>query len=256
MATKSLVLEPVTKAKQLIGLKDSSYKDYVAARILFLNDQLHQAAILANTCIEKEIKSYLYTQEVTIKGVHDSSKLLNLFRHHDPKTADKLNSDFLKTLSKIYRSRYHENLGPGYNFVIAKKKHLAELDYTYSVLEKKVRFQIASLGDKFCKTQYELAISNNYGPVTHDNYLCLNQSKDDFVLNDELVFEFRIAKNSEVLEAMYRIPKNLEANKFIYEGLVPGLDESKEIKLSHHYTISEIIYVSRNGHLVPNGPQK
>jgi len=251
MENRNEIIEPLTKAKQLIGLKNSSYKDYIGARILFLNDQLHQAAILANTCIEKEIKSFLYAIGIPHKDNHDTFKLLNLLSRHDADTAEKINSDFVKVLTKIYRSRYHEDLGAGYNFVIAKKKFLAELDDIYALLEKKVRYNSVRMGESFPKSQYELAILSNYGPVILNNFLYTNQTKEEFVTSEEIVFEFRIAHNSEVIEALYKIPKNIEPGRFLYEGLRPGKDPTKQIKLSHHYTISELIYVSRNGHLLP-----
>jgi hypothetical protein len=46
-------LEPIEKAKRLIGLKNSAYKDYIAARILFNHSEFQQACIFANTCLEK-----------------------------------------------------------------------------------------------------------------------------------------------------------------------------------------------------------
>ncbi|MBD0279557.1 MAG: HEPN domain-containing protein, partial [Flavisolibacter sp.] len=134
--------EPVEKGKRLVGLKHSAYKDYVAARILFLNNQLHQAAIFANTCIEKELKACLYGLGVDCRIRHNSFKIYNLMRAHDEETFNKINSNFIRVLSKVYESRYHEGLNPGYNFVIIKRKFLAELDYTYSLLERKVRYKI------------------------------------------------------------------------------------------------------------------
>ena len=47
----------LTKAQKLIGLKTMAYKEYIAARILFNNNHLHQATFFANTCIEKELLS-------------------------------------------------------------------------------------------------------------------------------------------------------------------------------------------------------
>lgn len=242
---KIVLDEPVEKAKRLIGLKHSAYKDYVAARILFLNEQLHQAALFANTCIEKELKACLYSLGVDCKIKHDSFKIFNLMCTHDLKTFNKLNSDFIKVLSKAYESRYHESLSPGYNFVIIKRKFLAELDYTYSVLESKVRYKIKRIEGEPFKSNYDIDIMNKYPIVVRDNYLFNEITKEEYLSNSDVVFEFRVMFNHEVAEANYIIPKNIDFNKFEYEGL--SSDDNKSFKISNHQIGINQINVYRNG---------
>ncbi len=122
LGTKQMTLE---QGKKFVGLKSTSYKEYLAARHLLNDGFLHQAAFFMNTCIEKEIKAYLLAMDVQVNIKHDTFKLYNLLKNHKPKIAEKLNSDFIKVVSKIYTSRYYEDLGPGYNFVIIRNKFLA-----------------------------------------------------------------------------------------------------------------------------------
>jgi HEPN domain-containing protein len=238
--------EPVEKAKRLIGLKHSAYKDYVAARILFLNEQLHQAAIFANTCVEKELKACLYSLGVDCKIQHNTFKIFNLLRNHDSETFNKLNAEFIKVLSKIYESRYHESLSPGYNFVIIKRKFLAELDYTYSVLERKVRFKIKRFAGEPPKTNYEIDVLNKFPIVTKDNYL-FEKSKEQYLGSSDVVFEFRMLFNHEVAEALYVIPKNDNFQKFDYEGLASTSDNNQSFKISNHQEGINHINLYRNG---------
>ncbi len=238
--------EPVEKAKKLIGLKYSAYKDYIAARILFLNSQLHQAAFFANTCIEKELKACLYSLGVDCRVQHDSFKLLNLLNNHNPETYNKLKPDFIKMLTKIYKSRYHEDLNPGYNFVIIKNKFLAELDFTYSILEPKVRYKTKREPD-IAKTIYELDVLNKMPRVLLNNYLYNNISKEKFLKMPDTVFEFRIIFNHEVVEALYSIPENTDWDRFIYEGLVSPPENNQSFQISNQHPGINDIAVTRNG---------
>jgi HEPN domain-containing protein len=59
---------------KMTGLFNIAYKDFLAARVLFNNDQLYRAVILANTSIEKYFKVYLALQGKSVK-THNVSKL-------------------------------------------------------------------------------------------------------------------------------------------------------------------------------------
>jgi len=238
--------EPVEKAKRLIGLKQAAFKDYIAARLLFLNSQLHQAAFFANTCLEKEFKSCLYTLGVDVNIQHNTFKLLNLLSSVDKETFEKINPDFLKVLTKIYESRYHEGLNPGYNFVIIRRKFLAELDYTYQILERKVRFKLSGIDGNPPATTYELSLKNKLPTIILDNYLYNDISKEQFLQNKDDVFEFRMLFNHEVAEAYYTIPTNLDLVKFKYEALIPS-NNGQSYTISHHINNNENLMVTRNG---------
>ncbi|MDQ6723978.1 MAG: HEPN domain-containing protein [Thermoproteota archaeon] len=236
---------PLEKGKKLIGLKQSAFKDYIAARLLFLNVQLHQAAFFANTCIEKELKACLYSLNVECTVQHNTFKLLNLLQRYDKTTFEKLNSDFIKVLTKIYDSRYHEGLNPNYNFVIIKRKFLSEL-YTYQVLERKVHYRLGSMKNDDSQSLYEIAIQNKLPTVVLDNYLFNDITKEKFLNSQDDVFEFRIIFNHEVIEASYSIPKNIDINKFIYEALVFE-DNSQKMKISNHQPGISNLSLTRNG---------
>jgi len=63
------------QGKKFVGLKSTSYKEYLAARHLLNDNFLHQASFFMNTCIEKEIKAYLLTIDVPVNIKHDTFKL-------------------------------------------------------------------------------------------------------------------------------------------------------------------------------------
>lgn len=239
--------EPTEKGKKLVGLKQSAFKDYTAARLLFLNSQLHPASFFANTCIEKELKSCLYTFGINVTVQHDSFKLLNILRQYDEKTFSLINPDFLKVLTKIYESRYHEGLNPGYNFVVIRRKFLAELDYTYQLLERKVRFKLKKLDGDVPKSLYEISVLNKLPSVVFDNYLYNDISKEQYLSSEDDVYEFRMLFNHEVIDGSYTIPSNSESTRFIYEALTPSNNnQSFSISNNHPEKIKNIM-LTRNG---------
>ncbi|WP_324680363.1 HEPN domain-containing protein [Hymenobacter sp. GOD-10R] len=78
------------------GLLRAAYDDYKAARLLFNNDLLHPACIMANTCIEKELKARLMLLGIKSKFSHNSEKLLDKLQESDPTMALKIDKGFLK----------------------------------------------------------------------------------------------------------------------------------------------------------------
>ena len=56
MKSSEKINKPLDQGKRLLGFLADSYRDYIAARILFNNNQLIQACCMANTCIEKFLK--------------------------------------------------------------------------------------------------------------------------------------------------------------------------------------------------------
>lgn len=208
----------ISEAKKILGLKTMAYKDYIAARNLLHSGFLHQATFFINTCIEKELKASLFSHEIKVNATHETPKLLNIISQHVTWTTE-INSEFIKVISKIYKSRYFENLGQGFNFVINKNKFLAELDFTYSFLESKTILHGEEEDNPFCESRYQKGINEKDTLIFFNNYILNNISKEDFLNQPDMVYEFRIADTHHPIQGEYIIPKNIEIDKFNYEGL-------------------------------------
>jgi len=206
------------EAKRILGLKIMAYKDYLAARTLYNTDLVHQASFFANTCLEKELKSYLETIGIKISIEHETDKIYNILYSKNSNLAQKINLDFLKALTKIYQSRYFEKLGTGYNFIILRNKFLAELDYTYSFLESLTRIKTKK---KVFQTNYEIDVQQKNKILYKNNYLLNNISKDEFLKQQDLACEFRIMPNHEILEVIYFTNESSNDSKFIFHALEP-----------------------------------
>ena len=211
----------INPGKNILGLRIMAYKEYIAARHLLTSGFLHQAAFFINTCLEKELKLYLFSAGIEANNTHETTKLLNLVSLLEKVTwAKEINREFIKVNSKIYRTRYFENLGPGFNFVINKNKFLAELDFTYSLLESKSQIAMVNKpNNPFTRSRYQEAVKSNDPKVYLNNYILNNITKEEFLRQPDMVYEFRILDTHHPVQAEYSIPSNIELDKFNYEGL-------------------------------------
>jgi len=222
----------LSDALRLIGYLKSSFDDYISARILFNNNKLIQGCCLANTAIEKYLKAFIYFRGNTIKAKHDLKKLFPSIKNFAPDVYQKLNTEFLEEVSKIYLMRYLDNCERGYNFVILRNKYLAELDYTYSIIEPKIRVK-PQRDKEIRKTNYELAVENKNPELWINNYILNKIDKSDFIEATDIVHELRIYEhNNELIEAIYLTDNSKNDNKFRFEGLAPKGDH-KSFEMSH-----------------------
>lgn len=220
-------------AKRVVGLKSTSYKDYLAARHLINANFLHQGAIMMNTCLERALKVYLIVNDKNIDTAkHDTFKLFNSLKQLTPEIASPLKPDFFKILAKIYRSRYYEGLNTGYNFVIVKNQFLAEFDFSFDYLDSLTRIKLERDKD-VPETKYELDKKEGNKILETNNHLLNKLSKEEYLKQPEYVYEFRIAPNHEIIEVMYRTSFTINPSIFIHEGL-KILPDNRSVKLSQY----------------------
>ncbi|MDQ1313134.1 MAG: hypothetical protein QG605_1673, partial [Euryarchaeota archaeon] len=125
--------EKGSMAFRWIGWADN---DYIAARLLLLNDVLAQGSALiqgsslSNTAIEKYLKALFVHLDLKIPKGFKGHDISNLYGEIKKKgiTLD-ISEDYLAMLFKSYRLRYPD-LNPGDNFILCKTKLLVELDRT------------------------------------------------------------------------------------------------------------------------------
>lgn len=193
--------------KKIVGLKSMAYNDYIAARVLLQGGLLHQAVFFINTCIEKELKAYLFAFNINVKLNHDTEKLFNeVLKIENVKWTDKINKEFIQVINKIYKSRYFETLHPGYNFVINRNKFLVELDHTYNLLYSKTK--LGGPNEMIQKSIYEISIENKNPQVVFNNYILNNMDKKHVLNQPDLVHEFRVTDSHAIIEMTYQIQKN------------------------------------------------
>jgi len=209
---------PTIDPGKILSFLSLAYKDYLASRVLFNKELLLEACILANTSIEKYFKAIIAFQGKSAWG-HDISKLLNALKNFDPKLYEIINKEFIEFLCKAYKLRYFDDLPEGYNLAISQYKILAELDYTVSILSKKLKFK---KNDKDVELSYDLDLRNNNQNLWENNYILNKTNKSKFIEREQAVYEVRILKLTNVLEVVYRSRSSKNDGLFLKEALKPG----------------------------------
>lgn len=237
------------EAKGILGYLTEPYRDYLAARILFNNNELIQACCLANTSIEKLFKALIQFDGKKVKYNHDLNKLLPDIDKYDLELFNSLNIDFLKSISNIYTTRYIGSEKTGYNIVILRNKFMAELDYTYSVLEPKIRVGPQSRTNKVI-TPYEADTMRKLPALIKNNYILLGGNKTNLIeRTTEFVLELRMYNNS-VFEATYSTNKSKDDGIFNFESLKPSDDKELSFKVSFPSPDFDDIYLIHDNRLL------
>jgi HEPN domain-containing protein len=199
--------------KQMAGLKMTAFREYMSARILFNKGLLQPACILANTCIEKELKVCLIAAGIEKKLRHDSLALFEEFESVAPEMCKLFNKDFITALANIYKSRYHDGLPVGYRYVIVRNKFLAELDYTYIILTEAHR-QSSPIGPT---SPFARMNSSSNQDLYFNNYFLNELDKSNFLSKPDRVNEMFINPNHQVYEVDYIIDFDTEPTKFQFD---------------------------------------
>jgi len=237
------------KAKVILGYLTESYRDYLASRILFNNNELIQACCLANTSIEKFFKALIQFDGKKVRYNHDLNKLLTDIEKCDLEIFNSLNIDFLKSISNIYTTRYIGSEKTGYNIVILRNKFMAELDYTYYVLEPKIRVGLQSQADKVI-TPYEADTLRKLPALMNNNYILLGANKTYLIEHTtEFVLELRMYNNS-VFEATYSTNKSKDDGIFNFESLKPSDDKGLSFKVCFPSPDFDDIYIIHDNRLL------
>jgi HEPN domain-containing protein len=117
---------------------DWAGKEYIAARLLLLNDELVQGSVLSNTAIEKYLKALFVASGMKVPKIHNICKLHDKLKAKG--LAPDINEEYLALLYKSYLLRYPDDLEVGFNIYLSKTKLLAELDRTVYEIVKNLAF--------------------------------------------------------------------------------------------------------------------
>ena len=68
-------------------------------------------------------------------------------------------------------------------------------------------------------SSYEIDKKNKNTVLCTNNYLLNSISKEDYLKQEEYIYEFRIAPNHEIIEVLYKTSYTINPSMFIHEGL-------------------------------------
>jgi hypothetical protein len=183
-------IEPHDAAWTVTDYLELGYYDYVAARVLLINNLHIQGLTLASTCIEKYLKAVLAVHNKTCKTHLDEPEFLEVF---DQQGIDisYISKSFLDYLGRSYKFRYIEPTSPPASAVVEPLKLLAELDYSVSVFE-------GSFSDRLVESPYRLAVQSNDERVWQKNYVLNKIDKTEFVSTPCDMYATIIAPMTEI----------------------------------------------------------
>lgn len=197
--TKSFYLED---GQRLLGFLRNAYDDYLSARTLLNHKLIVQGTILANTSIEKYFKAILTFKGDDVKHTHSIKSMLPSIKNFDPKLYNRLDIEFIEVLDGSYALRYIDSVPENYKIALQKKKILAELDYTISIIHDLIR--IKNRNGEEAQSPYELDKALNRNELLENNYLFGTSTKEEFLIGIDDVHEFQIDNNKNFIEIIYQ----------------------------------------------------
>jgi HEPN domain-containing protein len=213
----SIKLRQVAEKAELvlkwIGWADN---DYVAARLLLRQGLLTQGAILANTALEKYMKSISIALNINIpRSCHDITKLYSPIIEEIPRLKT-LNEEFLGLLFKTYQLRYPDGLKAGFNIVLNNVSLLAELDKSVFEIKKGLRVERAS--KKIVTTIFDMWKEAAWDGLVGDNCYFGTTNRAELFNRTSTYYEFRFFSSGNIMEITYR-SKIQDDGKFMHEGI-------------------------------------
>jgi hypothetical protein len=178
-----------------------AFVDYVAARLLLLNEMPLQGLILASTCVEKYLKAVLATREKMTKTHLDSQDFFGIFRSEGLGVHEYVNENFVRYLGRSYELRYVEATTGPLSIAVETRKLLAELDYTVSQFNQRIRtFHNGELQE----VDYHVAVRTHDLNVWRDNYLLNEIDKTEFVSTPGLLWCATVRPMNTMLEIEHK----------------------------------------------------
>jgi HEPN domain-containing protein len=186
--------------EQVISWLTLADDDYVASRTLLRSGLLLQGAILANSAIEKYLKTAHRILNISFQTrgekAHELSTLYKQLHEKSPET--ELNESYLTFLTRAYKMRYPDRLEEEYNLAISQAKTLVGLDETVF----KIRNRIQLKGER--PFSFDMLLEKRHEPLTQGNHaFCAEFKREELFKNPVLCYEVRVLKNGVWMEATY-----------------------------------------------------
>jgi hypothetical protein len=188
-----------------------AFVDYVAARLLLLNEMPLQGLILASTCVEKYLKAVLATRGKMTKTHLDSQDFFGIFRSEGLGVDEYVNENFVRYLGRSYELRYIEATTGPLSIAVETRKLLAELDYTVSQFNQRIRM---FRGGELQEVDYHVAVRTKDENVWRENYLLNDIDKGKFVTTPGLLWCAIVRPMDTMLELQHKFYRARDNGNF------------------------------------------
>ncbi len=223
------VSDPTRTGKARAFLRDG-FSDYVAARVLLLDNLPQQGAILSSTALEKCAKAFIALRGEKVAKTHLKPEHWEALLAHDANAQTLFDNDFVQLNQRVYGMRYTGDLPNGFNLVIASREFLAELDHMVSIIVSALK--IYENGQRQ-KSFFEKANARGDDRVLRENHTIIGPSKSLFIaLRPQLVYEVRRDAKRGLVEVTYSTREPAKVAGFLRPGLQPTGD-GRSVEFSH-----------------------
>lgn len=207
-----------TATPLFLGLHRLGFLEYLAARKLLISRMLLQGVEMAASAVEKYMKAVLALRGNECNTHKLTGSLLRALANWDPRLSAKLNHDFLQFLEIGYSLRYLDSAKVGTSIHIAKRKTLAELDFTVSEFERRFRLRDKS-GE--IETNYRIAVKEKDPSLWEANYILLGKEKHAYIEGPDDCYELRVLAGGNLIEATYEAQCVVDDGEFVKDALIP-----------------------------------
>jgi len=198
-----------------LGLADN---DYLAARTLLRRGLLVQGTILANSAIEKYLKTVHRIKNIGFdtrgEKAHNLVKLYKSLKETDSRKD--LNESYLALLIRAYKLRYPDRLEKEYNLALNQGKMLVGLDETVFKIRSRIEFSGTRRPFKF-----DLLIHQKDETLMQANHTFGEAKREDLFKGPLTWYEMRVLKNGVWMEATYIAPA-IDDGSYDVEGFRHG----------------------------------
>ncbi len=195
---------------------NSAYLDYRAARTLILNGELLQAAIFANTAVEKYAKATLLVKGDRVHG-HLKKGMFRGIKNFCEDHFDSLNMEFMDLLQKSYFTRYFEDIPNGFHIEIIQNKFLVELDNTAYQFNQRFHFKVEG---KVIKTMYVEDFEDRNPALLYKNFILTRKEKrSEFIAQIQHYLDLKKDENGDIVLYTARIGGVPDDSRFTPLGI-------------------------------------
>jgi HEPN domain-containing protein len=171
-------LDPAHRTVTAMHFRKSAFMDYLAARVLILENMPLQALISASTCVEKYLKAILAIYGKTTRTHLDSEDFYKIFAPDTYDIHHYVNENFVRYLGRAYELRYIEATTGPTSVAVEVRKVLAELDELVHNFENRL---VVHQGDLIAATNYQNVARDFNQRIWRENHVLCQLGKTEYV---------------------------------------------------------------------------
>jgi hypothetical protein len=209
--------------------RQSAFMDYLAARVLLLDNMPLQSLVSASTSVEKYLKAILATKGKITKTHLDSQDFYGIFKTEGFDIHTYVNENFVRYLGRSYELRYIEAKSGPTSVAVEVRKLLAELDEVVSQFEERL---VSRRGNVVTATTYQNVASSFDQRLWRENHILSQIDKTKYVETEGLLWVIALRPMNTSVEISHRNYRALNDGNFDFPKVSFTEPDQVKIELS------------------------